>query len=602
MLACICICQNVAWSQHPIGAIGTWREHYNNHTIHQIIKGDKWYAAATNQIIAITNDKELEYIGKSDGLHDIGIHQIAWDSVEQQLIIVYRSGNIDIKKGDQVYLIPEIKTTNLYNQKQMNAVYLKSPLAFVKTGFGVVVIDLQKHEIKESWLHQDSSSMYHTYPYFRNLSTQAIPFKMDSNKGIALFPDSTNWIDLKGPHQNIHGSISFQNQTLIAPFGNQQKGFAFYDELGWHNESKETTPIIQFSSAANTNNSFWLANANALYHFNKDNASIETTNLAAGNGNILAIAQSPNLNEWIIDNQNGLQLLKDGKSTILGKPPQLNLVENTKILANRKEQVWLAIPNQQGLYIYQSNEKYATAGWIQKTTVPNNGNLPSNNISCLLEDRSGQIWVGTDNGIGIFQCNDLLTEPCNAYLPLVQQDGFNAYLFQKEKIKCMAVDGANRKWVGTDNGIWLLSEDGIEIIEHFSAANSPLPSDTILQILVEPNNGEVFILTHKELVSYRGTATEGKIQQGNVLIYPNPVPPNFNGIISIKNLVEKAMVKITDLNGKLIYQTRSLGGQAIWHGKTYEGNKVATGMYLVFVQDNTGQEKAIGKILISKGN
>jgi hypothetical protein len=209
--------------------------------------------------------------------------------------------------------------------------------------------------------------------------------------------------------------------------------------------------------------------------------------------------------------------------------------------------------------------------------------------------------VGTDNGIGIFNCGDISKEACNAYLPIVKTNGFNAYLFQKETIRCMAVDAANQKWIGTNNGAWLVSQDGLSIIEHFTKDNSPLPSDTIDQMIIEPNNGEVFFKTNQEWVSYRSTATKAANHQESIFIFPNPVPPDFSGLISFKKLVDHAPIKITDINGKLIYQTRALGGQAVWNGKTYEGSPVATGIYLVFVRDDEGNEKAVGKIMITKG-
>jgi hypothetical protein len=168
-------------------------------------------------------------------------------------------------------------------------------------------------------------------------------------------------------------------------------------------------------------------------------------------------------------------------------------------------------------------------------------------------------------------------------------------------VNCIAVDGANRKWVGTQNGAWLLSADGSSIIEHFTKNNSPLPNDTILQILIEPQYGNVFFNTASEMVSYRGFATQGTTNQTEIKIFPNPVAPNYNGPIAFRGLVENAVVKITDLSGSLVFETRALGGQAIWNGKSLTGNKVATGIYLVFVRDELGNEKAVGKIVISKG-
>jgi hypothetical protein len=122
-----------------------------------------------------------------------------------------------------------------------------------------------------------------------------------------------------------------------------------------------------------------------------------------------------------------------------------------------------------------------------------------------------------------------------------------------------------------------------------------------LSIGIEPIDGDVFFFTKNEIVSFKGDATESIPSQSAIKIYPNPIAPNYNGPIVIKNLVDNALVKITDINGQLMMQTRSLGGQAIWNGRDQYQHKVASGIYLIFVRDDNGNEKAVGKILISAG-
>ena len=128
-----------------------------------------------------------------------------------------------------------------------------------------------------------------------------------------------------------------------------------------------------------------------------------------------------------------------------------------------------------------------------------------------------------------------------------------------------------------------------------------MTNDTVVQIIIEPGSGEVFFNTAKQMVSYRGTATQGASTQDHIKIFPNPIPPNFNGYIAIKGLVENAIVKITDLTGKLLFQTTALGGQAVWNMHANDGSKVATGIYLVFVRDLNGNETGVGKMVIADG-
>jgi hypothetical protein len=170
---------------------------------------------------------------------------------------------------------------------------------------------------------------------------------------------------------------------------------------------------------------------------------------------------------------------------------------------------------------------------------------------------------------------------------------------ENEMVTAIAVDGANRKWIGTDKGgLFLVSEEGNSLIYHFTAEESPLLSNRITAISINPESGEVFIGTDKGLISFKSTATEGTDQMGDVYAYPNPVKEDYAGYIAIKGLVSNAQVRITDITGNLIYSTRAEGGQAIWDGKNFDGRKAKTGVYLVFAASDDAKEKIVTKILI----
>ena len=143
-----------------------------------------------------------------------------------------------------------------------------------------------------------------------------------------------------------------------------------------------------------------------------------------------------------------------------------------------------------------------------------------------------------------------------------------------------------------------MSENGQETLEHFTETNSPLLSNDIMSIAINPITGEVFFGTSSGLVSYQGNAVDASETFTNVHAYPNPVRENYNGIITITGLVKDTQVKITDLNGNLIYQTTSNGGIATWNGKNINGNKVSTGIYLVICANQDGTQSAITKIMV----
>ncbi len=275
------------------------------------------------------------------------------------------------------------------------------------------------------------------------------------------------------------------------------------------------------------------------------------------------------------------------------------------ILIDDYNQKWIQAPQGNGLFCYNHGTSVDNTGddrWKWFRTGRGNGNLPGDFVNCMVKDKDGFIWLGTDKGIGIIQCpGEVFTSNgCETFQPVVQQDNFAGLLFASEDVKAIAVDGANRKWVGTRNGVWLISADGEKVIQRFTTDNSPLLSNEINNIVIDPANGEVYFSTFNGICSYRGTATDADASDGKVLVFPNPVPSGYSGTIAIKGLAANSIVKITELNGRLVYQTRALGGQAVWDGRDYKGGRASSGVYLVLATDETGIEKTVTKIVFIK--
>jgi len=225
--------------------------------------------------------------------------------------------------------------------------------------------------------------------------------------------------------------------------------------------------------------------------------------------------------------------------------------------------------------------------------------IPGTRLYTIEEDLDGEIWLGTDKGIAVFyNPSDVFNTNIKAERIYIQQDGQTQILLENEIINSIAIDGANRKWIGTQtSGAFLMSEDGTEEIEHLTKDNSPLFSNNIIDIEINDETGEVYFGTDKGLISYKGTATEAAKDFDNVFVYPNPVREDYTGTIAIRGLVEDTDVRITDVSGNIVYQTTSLGGQAIWDGNDMYGNRVQTGVYLLFNGSKDGEKKYAAKIL-----
>lgn len=249
-----------------------------------------------------------------------------------------------------------------------------------------------------------------------------------------------------------------------------------------------------------------------------------------------------------------------------------------------------------GIYGLVFNETTNTSR--QLTAAPANGGLLGP-IYAIAKDRKGDIWVGTSKGVQVFSNTGAALPPGNNITgrqPIIDRRP----LLDNQIVKVIAVDGANRKWIGTDDGLYLFGEDGDEAIAHFTAENSPLPSNVVNSLSINGTTGEVFIGTDNGLVSYRGSATEPTTEEkpACTTIFPNPVPARFTGQIAIDGLTGGATVKITDVAGQLVYETTANGSRAVWDARDYNGRRVRTGIYLAYAANADGQNTCVSKIAV----
>lgn len=264
----------------------------------------------------------------------------------------------------------------------------------------------------------------------------------------------------------------------------------------------------------------------------------------------------------------------------------------------------IACLNYNGTLDKRSDDKFTFC-----TTFTNqNGTTASISLLyTIVMDRDDQLWIGTDQGVfvlrdptTIFSSNVVFHQPT-----IPRNDGTNYadYLLDGVPVRAIAVDGANRKWIGTTNsGVYLVSADGLEIIEHFTTDNSPLLSNSILSLAINPQNGLVMIGTDKGLMSYKGDATEPAttLKESNIKVFPNPVRPNYTGKIKVTGFTTDSDVKITSTSGIVVAQGKSLGGTFVWDGRDNQGDRVATGVYYVIGSDSEGKNGVVAKILMVK--
>jgi sugar lactone lactonase YvrE len=273
-----------------------------------------------------------------------------------------------------------------------------------------------------------------------------------------------------------------------------------------------------------------------------------------------------------------------------------------QIVITDNDDKWIVLPRGHDLFVVKGDGTDSKE--LKSTSVFNSSDGPvpvrHNDIRSIAIDKEGAIWLGTTKGVTYYSNPDDVWDenPYYSYQPgLDLNDGIYHPLLETETVTAIAINGANQKWFGTENsGVFLISEDGEKELEHFTESNSPLLSNNITGIVINPK-GEVFIGTDEGLISYKGLATEGSSSYADVYAYPNPVRETYEGDIIITGLKEETSLKITDISGNLVYETESQGGQAAWNGKNLYGNRVSTGIYLVMGNDRLGEETFVTKIL-----
>jgi hypothetical protein len=439
--------------------------------------------------------------------------------------------------------------------------------------------------------------------------------------GVAGMPKKTSYaLDWKNGKLCVAGGMLDE----LAPSFSKAGVYTFEDEK-WSIVNPESDPKWQASTiwdiisvAINSNNIDQIAAGSASQValsiinngkvdtiFTKNNSLLEEY---IGRVSVKSLEYDVNGNLWVL-NDYAIKPLKVYTSEKIWYNMNTNLVNETKwgskLIIDKDGNKWFCQENG-GVTGYNDNTTISNTGddvMVQLNSGSNTGNLPSNNVNTIAIDLDNELWIGTEAGFAILYnptgAFDASPGEYNAQRIKIEFEGNIEYVLGNTNIKDIEVDGGNRKWIATANaGIVLLSSDGSEIIKQFTKENSPLISNNIFDIEIDNKTGELFIVTDVGLVSYRSDASEGMTTYEDVTVFPNPVRPNYNGLITIQGIKYDSDVKITDAGGNLVYSTTSNGGTATWNGKTLKGEDVASGVYLIWTAPNEGKGRKVGKVVV----
>ena len=582
--------------------IGTWQTHFNylNAKDLAIVEKNIYCVTENGFFYYDTVEKQTIKLSKIDGFTETGIAKIGYNSVLKTLVIAYQSGNIDLltvnAKGEpfKIINIPLLKeSSSIQGNKAVNHIQFKGKIAYLAYDFGLVVLDIEKQDIRETYQNLGNNgspitiykSVFTPDSIYLSTSQGIRGAKFSSNINLQFFG---NWKTLI--NQNLLLS-NFQNGIILG----SNLGEIFTYQHGKYGNFIKFSGKIEDIELVN-NQEYFIKTLNAANILNSTNLNV---NKITEN----KIQQPRQLKSelvgkyWIADYKNGL--ISNSEGTYKSYSPisldTLYQIRRDSIVLDLEGNRWIRQGYSGGiLVISPKNQRQFVSTGVGL------GSLPSSNVKSLALDRDGQMWVGTDKGVVVFDNPSAVFSGKNfdAYTPVFER----RRLLGNENVNSIAIDGGNRKWMGTKNGIFLFSPDGTELVINFTEKNAPLPTNEISYITAEPKTGEVYIRTPKGMVSYRGTATEGSLKQDEsvVKVFPNPVRPDFDGQIGIEGLVENAFVKITDVVGNLVYETRASGGTAIWNGRTLTGQRVETGIYLIFSGNKKGEETLVSRLAVVK--
>ena len=519
-------------------------------------------------------------------------------------IIALAKDKISIIKSDTEYSVIPVNST-IYSAKWDN-----NHLWVCKGYSGLVKCEIAGNEIKEVSEPIQPNSPKRNYCEF---------LKFLDNDKLLVAGGNINYFD-----------ITFYDGTLMEYNYNNDSWFNFPEEI-----IKETTELNYVNICSidedPTEEGHYFAssfgygiyefrNGEFVKHYNHENSALESV-LTSG-AYINRYVRVPMVkfdnegNLWCINTgvKNIVKILKkDGTWETLNYKEIEYLPTMVEPILDSRGWLWItSLQEEPGLFCAKTNNTLFNTGddvaktWLHKFTNQDGTSYDIYQVYALREDKNGHMWVGTNTGLFV------IDNPENFFntgvfkqikIPRNDGTGLADYLMNGVYIKAIAIDGANRKWIGTnDNGIYLISEDGKETIEHFTTQNSPLPSNCIESIAINHNSGEVFIGTNKGIVSYcsDATAPAEKLDDNTIYAYPNPVRADYDGPIMITGLTQECNVKIVDAAGYLINEGTSNGGLYSWDGRNNRGERVVSGVYYVLTYDSNGNEGAVTKILVTR--
>ncbi len=580
--------------------LGGWQTHFSYQSARRVVQvQDRFYCATYNGLFSYRPiDDSTTVYSKINGLHDTGVSSLAYDPAGRLLMLSYRNGNLDLLTLDENGIPKQIDewpllrdAPNLPPNRRSTQLVFRNGLFYLSTSFGVVVLGPARREVRETYRNIGPGG---TEAAVYGLVFSADSIYASTSQGIlkSAADDNTNR-QFYGNWQAV--PTPFETRTVAFFAGNLYAGFP---GKGIFRRTNGTWQIVYPSGS--TYYRFEVINNRLIATLDGRVVTLSAQDQAtAFRDPLLAAPQDATLdaanNLWVADAKNGLVSNFRGEyQSFMPAAGDTTITDRAdSVVVDRDGLQWIRLPRSLGGGILVKDSGSQQQRYLSAS--PNNGGLPSSRINSLSLDRDGRIWFAAEGGVGYFAPEGVLSGGAvNAVFPLFEQ----RRLLRDAFSTAIVTEPGNRKWVGTRNGLYLFSADGTRLIRQFDTKNSPLPSDQVLALRFDAAAGRLFVDTANGMVSYRSDATAAGASLQDVTIFPNPVRPGYAGVVGLKGLVDQTVVKITDLAGRLVYETRSEGGTATWNLLDYTGRRVRAGIYLVVLIASDGSESLVGKLAV----
>lgn len=649
-------------SYRAIAAIGDWKAYMAYSEVQEIEQaGNLIFVQASNNLYVYNqNDQSIQTFSKMDYLSDCGIQHIAYNKAAKRLLIFYSNANMDLMNisNYDVQNLSDYYSASTTGEKTVNDIYMYGKYAYMSNGFGIIKVNVADGEIsdtynlgfKVNWCEIKDSHIYaysQTNGQYRALLTSNLLDKNNWSKvggyvakkqeDKSALKQIISTLQSGGPKYNNFYGMRFVNNLLYTCGGLwghliddgrpgtiqvlDKDNWTIYDDSIAEKtgikyvdvNSVDVDPLDPNHVFAGAKSGLYeFQNGKFIKHYNSENSLITSFNNTSKNYQLItSVKFDTDGNLWMLNsqspsNQSLIEYTKDGKWVSHHKPELYNLGSLECLMQDSRGLLWFVNNHHElpSIYCYQAStdqlNKYSS--FVNE----DGATLSPVFVRYVTEDKNQDIWIGTNIGPLLLYKKDITSDtPIFTQVKVPRNDGTNYadYLLSGVDISCIAIDGSNRKWFGTNgNGIYVISNDCLTQIYHFTTNNSNLLSNNIEAIAINEQTGEVFAGTDKGLCSYMSDASSpnNEMTKDNVWAYPNPVKPDYTGLITITGLSFDADIKIVTTNGILVNQGRSNGGTYTWNGKDLKGQKVASGIYMVETATSDGSKGTVCKIAIVK--